>query len=126
MRRMTLAAPLAAALLLATGASCDSKSDNASPPGTTVQTSLEATAAPTGGPTTAPAKTTAAAAPQWPSPEDCLSYNPNNLTTNYAAGFYTVNDGSKQVIRVPGGPGENVGAQALALAKRYKKHCFLG
>lgn len=124
MRRLTFAAPLAFALLMATGASCDSKSNDAAPPVATVGTSIAPSTAATPTGTGGAPKTSAA--PQWPSPEDCISYNPNNLTKNYAAGFYVIFDGTKQVIRVPGGPGESVGDQALALAKRYRKHCFLG
>lgn len=128
MRRITLAAPLAVGLLMATGASCDSKSDGASPPAATAETTFEPSAAAPGatpGTTPAPVTKTSTAA-QWPSSADCISYNPNGLTKNYAAGFYVIFDGTKQVIRVPGGPGENLGDQALALAKRFRKHCFLG
>jgi hypothetical protein len=63
---------------------------------------------------------------QWPSPEDCVSYNPNNLTLAYASGTYTVKDGSKLVVKVYGSQGDEVGDKALALAQRYRKHCSIG
>jgi hypothetical protein len=62
----------------------------------------------------------------WPSPEDCVSYNPNNLTVNFASGAYTVSDGAKVVVKVYGQSGDNTGKQALALAQRYSRHCYLG
>jgi hypothetical protein len=62
----------------------------------------------------------------WPTPEDCVSYNPNNLTVQYASGVYSVKDGAKVVMRVSGQPGDTVGDKALALAKRYRKHCTIG
>jgi len=77
-------------------------------------------------PKSAPPKSAPPPAQTWPSPEDCVSYNPNNLTVHYEAGIHAINDGTKTVARVPGGPGENVGSKALAVAKRYKKHCYLG
>jgi hypothetical protein len=64
--------------------------------------------------------------PSWPSPEDCVSYNPNNLTVTFASGAYTVSDGSKVVVKVYGQSGDNTGKQALALAQRYSRHCYLG
>jgi hypothetical protein len=65
-------------------------------------------------------------ASDWPSPEDCIAYNPNNLTKRYEAGIWTVNDGGIQVMRLHGGPTDNVGDKGLALAKRFKSHCFIG
>lgn len=65
-------------------------------------------------------------ASDWPSPEDCVAYNPNNLTKKYEAGIWTINDGNTQVMRLHGGPSENVGDKGLALAKRFKSHCFIG
>jgi hypothetical protein len=124
MRRLTYAAPLAVIFVLATGASCDSKSDNATPPAATAETSVGTATSPE--PTTQATKAASAAPPAWPSPEDCVSYNPGNVVKHYEAGYWAINDGTKQVIRVPGGPSEKVVDQALALAKRFKKHCFLG
>jgi hypothetical protein len=65
-------------------------------------------------------------AADWPSPEDCITYNPNNLTKRYEAGIWTINDGGIQVMRLHGGPSDNVGEKGLALAKRYRSHCFIG
>jgi hypothetical protein len=65
-------------------------------------------------------------ADDWPSPADCVSYNPANLTVAFANGAYTVSDGGKKVLTVSGYSGDNTGDQALALAKRYKKHCYIG
>ena len=64
--------------------------------------------------------------PAWPSPEDCISYNPANVTVQFQLGFYTVSDGGQVVVRVPGQTGDTVGDKALALAQRFRKHCFLG
>ncbi|GIH08056.1 hypothetical protein Rhe02_61230 [Rhizocola hellebori] len=62
----------------------------------------------------------------WPTPETCITYNPGNVTSVYEAGFYMIRDGGKELLRLAGGPGSNIGQQGVALAKRYKKLCFLG
>jgi hypothetical protein len=62
----------------------------------------------------------------WPSPEDCISYNPNNVTVTYDNGTYTVSDGSTVVMRLVGQDGDGTGDKALALAKKYRKHCYVG
>jgi hypothetical protein len=62
----------------------------------------------------------------WPQPEDCVRYNAANLTVQYDNGTYTVSDGGTVVTRVYGQEGDNVGDKALALAQRYRKHCYLG
>jgi hypothetical protein len=62
----------------------------------------------------------------WPTPEDCVAYNPDKVAVTYANGFYTVKDGTKVVLTVPGQSGDNTGDKALALTQRYKKHCYLG
>src|SRR5262249_2340585 len=59
-------------------------------------------------------------------PEDCIAYNPNNLTKHYEAGKHFLTDGDTIVARASGGPAENVGTKLLALAQRYRSHCFLG
>jgi hypothetical protein len=41
-------------------------------------------------------------------------------------GAYTVSDGTKVVVKVYGQSGDNTGKQALALAQRYSRHCYLG
>jgi hypothetical protein len=125
MRRMTLAAPLAIVFLLASGASCDNKSDNAGP---VPEFSSVATAS--AGPTASPPKTATTSAPPaaaaWPTPENCVSYNPANVTKFYEAGIHVIKDGGKELLRLTGGPSDIVGQQGLSLAKRYKKVCFLG
>jgi hypothetical protein len=65
-------------------------------------------------------------AASWPSPEDCITYNPNNLTKKYEAGIWTINDGDTQVMRLQGSPSGNTGDKGLALAKLWKSHCFIG
>ena len=123
---MTLAAPLAIVFLLAAGASCDSKSDNAGP---APEFSSVATATAPPGATGSPAKQATSAppaAPAWPTPENCVTYNPANVTKVYEAGVHMIRDGGKEVLRLTGGPADIVGQQGLALAKRYKKVCFLG
>src|SRR5690349_6142629 len=124
MRRMTLAAPLAIVFILAAGASCDSKSDNAGQP---PEFSSVATATATPGATGSPTKQATSSPPAaaaWPTPENCVTYNPSNVTKFYEAGVHVIKDGSKEVLRLTGGPGDIVGEQGLALAKRYKKVCF--
>lgn len=125
MRPISLVAPLAMVCVLAASAGCAKKSDStATTP--TVSTVLSPSAAPTASSGPTAAKTTSAAAPSWPTPEDCVSYNPASVTVNYEAGIYSVNDGSKVVMRLHGGPGEVVGQQGLALAQRFRKHCYIG
>ncbi|HCU48846.1 MAG TPA: hypothetical protein DGG94_03325 [Micromonosporaceae bacterium] len=124
MRRMTLAAPLAIVCVLAAGASCDSKSDNAGPaPEFSTVLTPSATAVATA--TTGPVKGSPAG-PVWPSPEDCTTHNPATVTKHYEAGIHTINDGTRTLMRFHGGPSESIGQQALTLAKRFRKHCFLG
>ncbi|GAA1400707.1 hypothetical protein [Catellatospora coxensis] len=120
---------LAALCVLAAGTACGSdKGDpSAAPTFDTVVSPSAAAESPSAAPS--PARTSARPSPaaaSWPSPADCVSYNPNNLTVQYAAGIHQVMDGSKIVARVHGGPGEVMGDQALALAQRYKRHCFIG
>lgn len=122
---MTLAAPLAVIFILATGASCDSTSDNAGP-APEISSVISPTAAATSVNATPPPAATSAAAQSWPTPEDCISYNPGNVTVFYEAGLHIVRDGTKELMRFSGDPGDIVGKQGLALAKRYKKLCYLG
>lgn len=81
-----------------------------------------APAAPSAAPSTR--KTTTS---DWPANGDCVSYHPDNLTVtgSGATGLFTVADGATVVIRVPG-QSDDVGQQALALARRYSTHCYLG
>ena len=128
-----IAASLAvAALTLAASAGCGSASGSAQPAATQVPL-LSPPASPGAGesqptpkPSLATSRPAGTSAPSWPSPEDCISYNPISLTVNYEAGIYSVSDGSRVVVNAAGGPGEPIGEQALALAQRFRKHCFLG
>jgi hypothetical protein len=123
-----------ALLALAAGAGCATKANNG---GGTQNAAIDPTPSATppvtgegGGPnpdpTGPPATSTKTQAPSWPTPEDCVSYNPANLTLSFAQGRYTVADGVKVVLHVTGQSGDNTGDKALALAKRYKKHCYIG
>ena len=62
----------------------------------------------------------------WPSPEDCISYDPNTVTANYAAGVWSIRAATTELVRVFGGPDDPDGQHALNLAKRYTKVCFIG
>ena len=121
---------MAAALVLTAAGSCDSgKPQTQAPPEiSTVASPSEGATPVTPPPGASQSRGTGAspAAPSWPTPEDCLSYNPANLTKQYAAGIYQIMDGSRIVLRLHGGPGDTVGEQGLALARRYKRHCFIG
>jgi hypothetical protein len=142
MRRIYMIVPLVLVGLTAGG--CAKKADpgargtigHASPTasGKPPSTKTPITKSPTGTPAGTPTKTpTASATPSrtppaahWPSPEDCVSYDPTHLTTHYEAGIFVVLDGVKEVARLQGEPAGHAGVQALALAKNYRKHCFLG
>ena len=131
-RPVRLAASLALAAILLFAAACGGKSGpDANGPAraaTTVQPSSTGTAEPpkSGGPAPTTTKTTTSSTSDWPSPEDCISYNPSALTVHYEAGTYAINNGSTQVVLVHGGPTDSTGDKALALAKHYKRHCFIG
>jgi hypothetical protein len=84
-----------------------------------------ATTAPAPGP--APVKTsTNTGDPNWPSPADCISYNPRNVTVSYANGIYTVADGSTVVMKLHGDVSDDTGQKGLALAQHFGRHCFIG
>jgi hypothetical protein len=124
MWRRSLVVPAAIACVLVASAGCAKASNTA---GSATTTPPVITLSGAASPSTTPAKTTTTtAAPSWPTPEDCISYHPNSLTVHYEAGLFAVNDGSTEVMLVHGGPTENTGDKALALAQRYTKHCFLG
>jgi hypothetical protein len=134
---MLMAAALAT---LAAGAGCDpARTPSAQPtpgatPGSTATPALglepapiRTDADPDTGPDPAPPATTRPPTPKrWPTPEDCVSYNPGNVTVQYDNGIYTVTDGSTVVMRLYGQQGDNVGDKALALAQRFRKHCYIG
>jgi hypothetical protein len=89
----------------------------------TVATPTTKAPPPTG---SAPTKT-AKPVSDWPSPADCVSYDPTKLTVDGtgAGGTFIVSSGSTVVMRLHGQE-DVVGQQALALAQRYTKHCYLG
>jgi len=121
-------------LALGAMAGCTSSSKDALPaPGLPTPTAGPTGSPEPGGPPNPPGEgsatgtaTRSPAPPAWPSPENCISYNPANVTVNYEAGIHSVNDGNKVIMRLAGGPGDEVGQKGLALAQRYRKHCFLG
>jgi hypothetical protein len=131
-RRLT--APLLLAGILLAAAGCGSKAGSAQaatlPSATTAQPSPTGQPGSTGGgqPATTTTKGTATTSTtsDWPSPEDCTTYNPSALTVQFANGVYTVTNGSILVIRVYGQQGDNTGQKALALAQHYKRHCYIG
>jgi hypothetical protein len=126
MRRtpLSLASLLASVCVLVASTGCSSTSGQAGP-----EPNTSTVLTPSSGPTTStvPAKSASTpAAPAWPTPEDCVRYNPSTVTVHYEAGIYSINDGSVVVLRLHGGPGDNVGQKGLALAQRFSKRCFLG
>jgi hypothetical protein len=64
----------------------------------------------------------------WPSPEDCISYNPSTITVTYntSDGSYLVTAGSTIVMQFKALQDDTVAAQAKALAQRYTRHCYIG
>lgn len=131
--RLIFAVSMAAALVLTAAGSCASgKPETQGPPeiSTVATPSLDSTPAPGAPPSRGTGGGTGSggspAAATWPSPEDCLTYNPANLTKQYAAGIHQIIDGTRIVLRLHGGASDNVGEQGLALARRYKRHCFIG
>jgi hypothetical protein len=122
MRRLGFVIPLTGIFLLATAASCGDKPTSVAGPAPVVSSVVSSSP----GPVTTHGTPTSTPAPSWPSPEDCITYNPSTVTSHYEAGIYQISDGSHVIMRLHGGPGENLGAQGVALAKRYKRHCFLG
>ena len=130
-RSVRLATPLVLAGILLLAAGCGGKSSpdalGPAPNATTGQPSPTVSGGlpKSGGPATT-TKTTSSSTADWPSPEDCISYNPSALTTHYEAGVFVVSNGSVAVARAYGGPSDNTGQKLLALAQRYKRHCFIG
>jgi len=123
----------AAVGLLALTAACS----KASPTGSGVLQPVSGTAGtaapkgtqPTSAPNTTPTSksTTSTSTSTWPTNADCVSYNPNNLTVDGSGstGTFIVSDGNTIVIRVHGQT-DDVGQEALALAQRYTRHCYIG
>ncbi|HEU0239329.1 MAG TPA: hypothetical protein VFR11_08645 [Micromonosporaceae bacterium] len=130
MFRTKIAAPALIGVLVLT-AGCGAKS---TPTGSGVLQPVSGTSAatpPTGAttstPTSKPTSKPTTSTSDWPANPDCVSYNPNNLTVdgNGASGTFIISDGNTVVIRVHGQT-DDVGKEALALAQRYKRHCFIG
>jgi hypothetical protein len=101
-----------------TGASATPSGTHAAGTPTTATTKPAGTATPTH---------TATRAPDWPTPGDCVRYNPANLTVDgtAASGTFVVSSGSTVVMRLHG-QDDSVAPQALALAQRYTEHCYIG
>jgi hypothetical protein len=127
MSRTRIALPAACVLLLAAG--CGGKS---SPTGSGTLQQIPSSA-PTGTASVTPATSTPTPNPppttHTPKPPsgDCVSYDPGHLRVDgtAASGTFLVEDGSTVVIRVHG-QDDQVGQQALALAQRYTRHCYIG
>jgi hypothetical protein len=131
MSPLRLAAPLVLAGVLLAASACGGKAqpDAAPPAATTTAPPLAGGGTPTSTPATSKTTATtgsAGSSADWPSPADCISYDPAGLTTRYEAGIWTVNYGAIEVIKVHGDPSSNTGQKALALAQHYQRHCFLG
>jgi hypothetical protein len=94
------------------------------PPATGPPTLKAATAPPVGPPTAAPVTPTPDTLP-WPSPADCIGYDPTNITVSYNSSFgvYQVISGSDALLAYQNQADANDGA---ALARRYTQQCFVG
>jgi hypothetical protein len=134
MRRFSFATSVAIICVLGAATGCGG-TDNPANPGPSASTpTTDPSAGGVGGQAPDPTPTnnngsgggSGGQASDWPTPEDCIAYNPNNLTKKYEAGIWTINDGNTQVMRLHGGPGDNTGDKGLALARRFKSHCFIG
>src|SRR5215475_6604532 len=130
MFRTKIATPALIGVLVLTAA-CGAKS---TPTGSGVLQPVSGTSAatpPTGATTATPNSTPTSkqttSTSDWPANPDCVSYNPNNLTVDGsgASGTFIISDGNTVVIRVHGQT-DDIGKEALALAQRYKRHCFIG
>src|SRR5262249_32174424 len=100
-----LIAPLVLAGILLAVAGCASKPGPAEaaplPRATTAQPSPTGQPGPSNGgqpPAMTTKSTATTSSSDWPNPEDCVTYNPNALTTQFANGVYTVTNGSILVI----------------------------
>jgi hypothetical protein len=120
---------IAAVLFVAAGCGGKSSPDAAGPGPTATTGQPSGTAQPpkSDAPPTSGRTTTTSSTSDWPSPEDCKSYNPSALTTHYEAGVWAVFNGSVNVVMASGGPSDTaIGQKLLALAQRYKRHCYIG
>jgi hypothetical protein len=131
MRRIWITTPLALVLVLGAATGCGAKPATPGPDssGAGVLGTGESPSAAPGTETTPPGPGPATAPPpaaQWPSPLDCISYEPTALNKVYAAGVWSIKQGSNEIARGYGGPTDNTGDKLLALAKRYRQVCFIG
>jgi len=115
-------------MLVAVAACGNSSSTEGS--GTLANTSASKTpGSPTSAATTGKAPTTPATKKTTTksAPTDCVTYDPSNVTVDGsgASGTFVVSSGSTVVMRLHG-QDDMVGQQALALAQRYKEHCYIG
>lgn len=59
--------------------------------------------------------------------EDCVTYDAQVLMSRYAAGVHVIlPDHGSELIRVYGGPGDEVGSKALAVARLFNTVCYIG
>ena len=132
MRRIWIATPLALVFVLAATSACGTTpaTPAAEPSGAGVLGPSESPSAAPGTETPPPGPGAGTTAPppaaQWPSPLDCISYEPTALTKVYAAGVWSIKQGSNEIARGYGGPTDSTGDKLLALAKRYRQVCFIG
>jgi hypothetical protein len=134
MRRTSLATLALLGLVLFAGAGCNRTPADAgqaqdAPPAENSPAASDGFGSGGGSPAptkTQPSKPPTTPANTWPTPENCISYNPANLTVGYAGGLWVVSDANKYVAKAAGGPSENAGDKLLALAKHYKRHCLIG
>jgi hypothetical protein len=151
-RRPRLAGLLLAIALIGLGAGCASKSGTdttatgetgsgqlgdvpatAEPTPTAVptptSTDVGEDGTPDPGPSTPGPKLTLAINPSllllWPNPADCVTYNPATVSISYAAPTQTwsIVDGTQGLLVFKRQADADAG---LALAKSYKKHCWIG
>ena len=59
----------------------------------------------------------------WPSPADCTTHNPATVTKKQSGSLWLVVDGAHSMMAFKQ---ESDATAALALAKGFKKHCFIG
>jgi hypothetical protein len=80
------------------------------------------------GGTPGPAGTANPGPGETPSPvtEDCVNYDAQRLQKNYAAGVHAIWADGLELIRVYGGPGDDVGNRALAAAQHWSTICYIG
>ncbi|HZM74830.1 MAG TPA: hypothetical protein VFC19_03840 [Candidatus Limnocylindrales bacterium] len=102
---------------------CGRKTDDTSLNTTTTTTSGPSTPGRSASPSPSPSKSPAEL--PWPSPEDCLKHNPNALTYSYnsAQQVWQVLEGGHSLLAYKR---EADAKDGLAMAKRFRQHCFVG